>query len=128
MCSLEVCTVFLLVQIHLFFEEKKKKFKHKTTSCSVRITEDEPCSPMVAAVSYQPFVDPYQDHDFSNDSREELLGIVDDLRERLASSEKKAQVAHIDRDRYAALVGKTNEGLLDLKVGHLFLGASRNPC
>ena len=75
---------------------------------------------MVAAVSYQPFVDPYQSHDFSNDSREDLLDIVKNLRERLAISEKNMRAARTDRDRYAALVGKTNDGLLELKVGPFF--------
>ena len=68
-----------------------------------------------------PLVDPYLNHDFSADSREELLEIVKDLRTRLTSSEKNMQAARNDRDRYAALVGKTNDALLQLKVSPLLL-------
>ena len=80
---------------------------------------------MTTTSSHQTFVDPYQSHDFSNDSREDLLDIVKDLRERLAISEKNMRAARTDRDRYATLVGKTNDALLELKVGVFFCCSER---
>jgi len=67
------------------------------------------------AAAPTPYVDPLLNHDFSGDSREQLLDIINDLRNRLSLSERNMAGARTDRDRYASLVAKTNESLLLLK-------------
>jgi len=58
----------------------------------------------------------YANHDFSKETHEGLVTIIQDLRKQLSLSESQRVRAEEDRDRFFGLVEKTNESLLTLKV------------